>query len=103
MKTLSKIVAVFGLLALSTSVLGDSPSGTSTDALDEAGVNYIQVTTYKNGVEVSSKLIVLRTKRTTEAVDSLGLESTEVVDLGESFEAKAAQRLRDQRRNERKN
>ena len=95
MKTLSKIVAVFGLLALSTSVLGDSPSGTSTDALNEAGVNYIQST--------SGKLIVLKTKRTAEAVDSLGLENNEVVDLAESFEAKAAQRLRDARRNERKN
>ena len=95
MKTLSKIVAVLGLFPLSTSVLGDSPSGTSTDALDEAGVNYIQ--------SDSGKLVVLKTKRTAEAVDSLGLENNEVVDLAESFEAKAAQRLRDERRNERKN
>jgi len=92
MKTLSKIVAVFGLLILSTGAYADSPSGTDADALTEAGVNFIQSS--------DGKLIVLRTKKTTDAVNAL-VPDADIVDYAPSFEEAAVQRAREERRAER--
>jgi len=104
MKTFSKIVAVFGLLTLSTGAFGDSKPQDILAALDDASVTYT--------VSTDGKLTILQTKRTTEAVEAIAATGDivrlfgfnwEIVDLAPSFEEAQAQRLRDQRRNERKN